>query len=85
MKYNKENTNEEIIKINEVKYLFIGFIVGIVPFILLITALSIKEGGIEFIPSILRNTILSAGIIVSLINAVMLKYIISNKIKASVC
>ncbi|MCX4249201.1 MAG: hypothetical protein OSJ65_05510 [Bacilli bacterium] len=83
MKYNKEYSCEEIIRINKTKYLFIGFIVGIIPFILLISILSLKEGGIKFIPSILRDTIIIFGIITACINSITLKNRIINKIETS--
>lgn len=83
MKYNKEYSHEEIIKVNKTKYLFIGFIVGILPFILLISLLSIKEGGIEFVPSILRDTVIIFGMITACINSFILKKMIINKIETS--
>ena len=83
MKYNKEFTQEEIIKELQNKYLFIGFIVGIAPFVLLISLIALKEGGIEFIPTILRNILLLSGTLTAIINSIALRQIITNKIKTS--
>lgn len=82
MKYNKDYSCNQI-NTNKSKYLLLGFIVGIIPFILLISILSLKEGGIEFVPSILRDTLLISGIITSIINSIVLNKRISNKINAS--
>lgn len=83
MKYNKEYDNSGIIKRNQTKYQFIGFIVGITPFILLLGIISLKEGGMEFIPSILKNTLILAGIITAIINSFTLKNMFINKLKSS--
>lgn len=83
MNYNKECDNNEIIRINQSRFLFIGFIVGIVPFILLLGIISIKEGGIEFIPSLLRDVIVLAGIVTAVINSFALKNMFVNKLKSN--
>lgn len=83
MKYNKEYSRNQIINSNKTRYMFIGFIVGIIPFILLISAISFKEGGIEAVPSVLRDTLLVFGILTAIINSIALNKIISNKINAS--
>lgn len=69
------------IELNKGKYLLIGFILGIIPFLALILGLALIKGGIEYIPNIFKNTIIIFGLITSIINAVAFKIIISNKLK----
>ena len=83
MKYNKEYNINEIIKINKTKFQFIGFIVGIVPFLIMLGIISIKQGGTQFIPSIFRDTLIIAGLITAIINSIILKNMFINKIEAS--
>ena len=83
MKYNKEYNNDEIICVNKTKVLFIGFIVGIIPFLIVLGLISIKEGGFEYMPSIFRNTLIIAAIITALINAVVLKNMYVDKMETS--
>lgn len=79
MKYNKDYTNEELIKLKKTRLLFLGFIIGIIPFILLITIISIHEGGMKYVPSVLKNTLVIAGLITASINSLTLqKCILKN-------
>lgn len=82
MKHNKDYSCNQI-NTNRSKYLFTGFIVGILPFILIISILSFKEGGIEFVPSILRDTLLLFGILTAIVNSIALNKLITNKINTS--
>lgn len=54
-------------------FFLIGFFLGIFPFIILLLILAIKEGGINMINPILKDTLIFSAIIVSLINAFHLK------------
>lgn len=83
MKYNKDYARNQI-NYNKTKYLFIGFIVGIMPFILLISILSLKEGGIKFVPSVLRDTLLIFGILTAVVNSILLNKMITTKIETSI-
>lgn len=83
MKYNKEYTRNQIKELNKTKYMFLGFIVGIMPFVIIMSILSLKEGGIEFIPAILKETLLISGILTASINSFVLKNKILNKIETS--
>ena len=67
--------------INMNKYLLIGFIIGIMPFIVLILISSNMSGSIDNIPKIFKNTIIIFGIATSLINAFIFKKMMVNKIK----
>ncbi len=82
MKYNKDYAHNQM-GTNKTKYLLIGFIVGILPFIILISILSLKEGGIKFVPTILRDTIITFGILTAIINAFILNKMITLKIETS--
>lgn len=73
--------NKEIIENNKNKFLFIGFITGIIPFIIFIGIISIYEGGLSFIPTLFRNTIIIMGLITSVINALALRNLFINKFK----
>ena len=67
--------------INMSKYLLIGFIIGIIPFIVIILISSNISGSIDNIPKIFKNTIIIFGIVISLINAFIFKNMMSNKLK----
>lgn len=75
---NKDLDNN-IVKIKKSKFAFLGFIVGITPFILIISLISFHEGGIKYIPNVLKNTIVYAGIITSIINSIVLRKLLSEK------
>lgn len=77
MKYNKEYD------INKTKILFLGFIIGITPFLIILGLVSIMEGGIEYLPSVFKNIIIIAGLITSIINSVILKNMYIYKLKTS--
>ena len=77
MKYNKEYD------INKTKILFLGFIIGITPFLIILGLVSIIEGGIEYLPSIFKNIIIIAGLITSIINSFTLKNMYMKKINTS--
>ncbi len=81
MKYNKDYTNEELIKLKKTRLLFLGFIIGIIPFILLITIISIHEGGMKYVPSVLKNTLVIAGLITASINSLTLQKMYIEKLK----
>ena len=67
--------------INMSKYLLIGFIIGIIPFIVIILISSNISGSIDSIPKIFKNTIIIFGIAISLINAFIFKNMMTNKLK----
>ena len=67
--------------INMSKYLLIGFIIGIIPFIVIILISSNISGSIDNIPKIFKNTIIIFGIVISLINAFIFNNMMSNKLK----
>ena len=67
--------------INMSKYLLIGFIIGIIPFIVIILISSNISGSIDNIPKIFKNTIIIFGIVISLINAFIFKNMMTNKLK----
>lgn len=78
------NNNKELqhnVELNKSKFLLIGFVIGIIPFIVLILSISIVKGGIEFIPSLFKNTIIIFGLITSLSNAFIFKHMALNKLK----
>lgn len=81
MKDNKDYTKEELIKLNKTRLLFLGFLIGIVPFILLLTIISIHEGGIKYLPSVLKNTLIIAGLITASINSFNFKRMYIEKLK----
>ncbi len=81
MKDNKDYSKKDLIKVNKNKMLFIGFIIGIIPFLIIMTILSIEEGGIKYLPEIFRNTIIISGLITSLINAITFKNMYINKVR----
>lgn len=81
MKDNKDYTKINTIKLNTTRLLFIGFIVGIIPFMLLITIISIHEGGLKFIPTVLKNTLVISGLITACINSLSFKKMYYEKIK----
>lgn len=83
MKYNREYSSDELIESNKTKFLFIGFIVGISPYIILIFFIALKEGGFEYIPTILKETLIIAGIITASINSMILKRMYVNKMNSS--
>ena len=83
MKYNKEYGINEIIRVNQTKYQFIGFIIGFIPFLIILGILSIKEGGTQMIPSIFRDTLIIASIITAFINSIVLKKMFINKMQTS--
>ncbi len=74
--YNREKEN-----FNKSKYLLIGFIIGIIPFIIIMLVCSNISGSVETIPKIFKNTIIVLGIITSVINAFIFKAMMINKIK----
>lgn len=55
------------------EYFFIGLLVGISPFCLLITLVVLDKGSVEAFSSIFLNTILIFGIVMSLISSFYLK------------
>lgn len=71
---------DNFIELKKSKYFLIGFIVGITPFILILSIMILKQGGIEHIPSIFRNTLIIAGIITSIINSFVLKNMVSIRL-----
>lgn len=73
--------NREKQNINMSKYLLMGFIIGIIPFIVIILISSNISGNIDDIPKIFKNTIIIFGIVTSLINAFVFKNMMLNKIK----
>lgn len=73
--------NKEKQNINKSKYLLIGFIIGIIPFIAIILLSSNLSGSIDDIPKVFKNTIIIFGILTSLINAFVFKNMMLNKIK----
>ncbi len=77
---NNKDYTKKIIENNKTKFLFIGFIIGIIPFIIFISIISIYEGGLSFVPSIFRNTIIIAGIITAFLNAILIQKILINKL-----
>lgn len=81
MKDNKDYTKEELIKLNKTRLLFLGFLIGIIPFILLLTIISIHEGGIKYLPSVLKNTLIIAGLITASINSFNFKRMYIEKLK----
>jgi hypothetical protein len=72
---------KQIININKNKYLFIGFIIGIIPFILVLTICSIVSGNIREIPLVFRNTIIIFGLLTSISNAFIFKSMFISKLK----
>ena len=79
MKDNKDYNTDELLKVNETKVLFIGFIAGILPFLIILGVISMRLDGI---PSIMKNTLIIAGILTACINSIALKKVYNNKIKA---
>lgn len=71
---------DNLIEFKKSKFFLIGFIVGIIPFMLILGIMILKQGGIEHIPSIFRNTLIIAGIITSLLNSFILKNMVSTKL-----
>lgn len=66
------------------KYFFIGFIVGIVPFTILLSVMAVYKGSIDAIPSLFRNTLLLFGLIISISNAFILSNIANKDIKKEI-
>lgn len=81
MKYNKDYTKEELINLNKTRLLFLGFLIGIIPFIILLVIMSIHEGGINYLPSVLKNTLIISGLITACINSITLKKMYIEKLK----
>lgn len=79
MKNNKEL--QQNVEFNKSKYLLAGFMIGIIPFIMLILGISILKGGIEYIPSLFKNTVIIFGLIISLSNAFIFKHMALNRLK----
>lgn len=72
---------QQNVELNKNKYLLIGFIVGIIPFIILVLIISIIKGETEGIPTLLKNTIIIFGLIVSISNAFIFRNMALNKLK----
>lgn len=66
------------IEIMKNKYFFIGFIVGIIPFVILLTMLSINR-----FPNIFKATLIIVALITVTINGYILRYNIILKAKRS--
>lgn len=66
------------IEIMKNKYFFIGFIVGIMPFVILLTMLSINR-----FPNIFKLTLIVVALITATINGYILRYNIILKAKRS--
>lgn len=66
------------IEIMKNKYFFIGFIVGIIPFVILLTMLSIDR-----FPNIFKATLIIVALITATINGYILRYNIILKAKRS--
>lgn len=81
MKYNKDYTKEELINLNKTRLLFLGFLIGIIPYIILLTIMAIHEGGINYLPSILKNTLVIAGLSTACINSLAFKKMYIEKLK----
>lgn len=79
MKNNKEL--QQNVEFNKSKYLLAGFMIGIIPFIMLVLGISILKGGIEYIPTLFKNTIIIFGLFISLSNAFIFKHMALNKLK----
>lgn len=81
MKHNRDYTKEELINLNKTRLMFVGFLIGIIPFILLLTVMSIHEGGINYLPNTLKSTLIIAGLITACINSITLKKMYIEKLK----
>lgn len=81
MKYNNDYTKEELINLNKTRLLFLGFLIGIIPFIILLTIMAIHEGGINYLPNVLKSTLIIAGLITACINSLAFKKMYIEKIK----
>lgn len=66
------------IEIMKNKYFFIGFIVGIIPFVIVLTTLSTNR-----FPSIFKMTLIIVALITATINGYILRYNIILKAKRS--
>lgn len=66
------------IEIMKNKYFFIGFIVGIIPFVILLTMLSINR-----FPNIFKAALIIVALITATINGYILRYNIILKAKRS--
>ena len=73
--------NKEKENFNKSKYLLMGFIIGIIPFIIIMLICSNVSGSIDTMPKIFKNTIIILGIITSITNAFIFKTMMLAKIK----
>jgi len=76
MKYNKDNTQRTFYNLFNTKIMFIGFITGIIPFIILLSILTIQFNNI---PNLFMNTIVIAGIVTSISNSFILIKLFNEK------
>lgn len=76
-----KDLDKNLLDVKKSKFTFLGFIIGIVPFIILIGLIGIKQGGIKYISSQFRETLVLAGIITSIINACLLRHMASEKLR----
>lgn len=72
-----DNKHKDNLEIRKTKAFFLGFIVGIIPFMILLSIISLKFGGIEYIPILFKNTISIAALVTSVINSFILKNMVN--------
>lgn len=71
--------NKEKQNISKSKYMLVGFIVGIIPFMAIILISSNISGNVDTVPKVFKDTIIIFGIITSFINAFVFKSMMLNK------
>lgn len=77
MKYNREYD------INKTKIAFIGFIIGIAPFLIILGVIGNLDSDFEYMPSLFKETLIVSALITALINSVILNKMYNERIKTS--
>ena len=74
---NKDEDNN-LLHINKNKLTFLGFITGLLPYILIMGIISLNAGGTKYIPTLYRTTLVTMGLVTAVINSIVLRNMYKN-------